>query len=183
MEFWVATMDSVNKEPHAELTAYMENVVQTAVQLGRLSSDRGTSARFAELLGPEVSRQVVWSWLWSTGGMPRKRLPQLRKLNKSLGISMSDAQLEAVLQAKPSKEGYKPARILLDEVEKCAIECNMKRDVVRQHIAEKMGVTTRTLFRYRLDGSIPPTKKSMLKEAITTLNLSVPDEMMSAVFD
>lgn len=176
-------MDAGNKEPHAELTAYVEHVVQTAVQMGRLSSDRGTLARFAELLGPDVSRQVVWSWLWAQGGMPRNRLNQLRKLNESLGIAMSSEQLEAVLQVKPTKEGSKPAQVLFDEIEKCAIESNMQRQVVRKHIADEMGITTRTLFRYRVGGSIPSTKKPLLKNAIDTLNLRLPREVMSAVFD
>lgn len=183
MEPAIVEMSSEEKTPHPKLTAYIENVVSRAYSKGLLENNYGAAARFAELLGTDVSRQLVWSWIWVYSGMPRNRINQLKTLNHSLGISMNDEELEELFATKAPKEGAKPAQILFEEVEKSAMESNVQSHVVRKRIADYMGVSSRTLFRYKAEGDIPKTKKVKLKEAISSLNIKVPAEIMAAVFD
>ena len=173
-------MPSEEKTPHPKLAAYIENVVSRAFSKGVLDNNYGSAARFAELLGPEVSRQLVWSWIWQYDGVPRNRINQLKSLNATVGIEMSDDELEQLMQ--PRKEDLKPAQLLFEEVERSVIESKQQSHVVRKRIADYMGVTTRTLFRYKAEGDIPKTKQPKLKEALTSLNINVRAEVMTAVF-
>lgn len=180
METSVLAMPPEEKTPHPKLAAYIENVVSRAYSKGVLANNYGSAARFAELLGVEVSRQLVWSWIWQYDGVPRNRINQLKSLNTTLGVEMSEDELEMLLQ--PRRDDVKPAQLLFEEVERSVIENKQQSHIVRKRIADYMGVTTRTLFRYKADGDIPKTKQPKLKEALTSLNIKVPDDVMSAVF-
>ncbi len=180
METSVLSMPSVRKTPHPKLAAYIENVVSRAFSKGILTNNYGSAARFAELLGSEVSRQLVWSWIWQYDGVPRNRVNLLKALNTKLDIEMSDDELELLLQ--PRRDAVKPAQLLFEEVGRSVIENKQQSHVVRKRIADYMGVTTRTLFRYKAEGDIPKTKQPKLKEALSSLNIKVPADVMTAVF-
>lgn len=174
-------MPSGDKQPHPKLAAYIENVVSRAYSKGILDNNYGAAARFAELLGPEVSRQLVWSWIWQYDGVPRNRVGQLSTLNARLDIEMSEAELEMLLQ--PRKEGIKPAQLLFEEIERSILESGHPAHVMRERIADHMGVTTRTLFRYKADGDIPRTKLAKLKQALIALDIGIRPDVIVAVFE
>lgn len=173
---------SEKKTPHPQLAKYIEIVVPRAYQRGMLKSDYGWLARFGELLG-DVDRANVWSWVYVNNGLPRNRVNQVRALNEKLDLLMSDDEFEQLFAARPSREDAKPFRLLFEEVEKSAMENNTPGSVVRKRIADFIGVTSRTLYRYEAEGDIPPRRKGQLKDAIKSLNIKVPDEVFAAVFD